>query len=276
MELYGLLGEKLSHSLSPQINKLIFEECNLDAAYKLFEIPKDKLEQYVDAVKLLKIKGFNVTIPYKEKIIKHLDYISDAAKAIGAVNTVMVKDNKLYGFNSDYYGVGVMLNRKSISVNGKVAVVLGSGGACKAVTTYLLDNEISKVYIVTRSLENIKNMYEDSRVMFITYNDLKTISGDILINSTPVGMYPNVKNSPVDCEIIKNYKVLVDLIYNQTDTTFLTMGKELGKITVGGLYMLVGQAIRSQEIFNDIKIDKDVITDIYDVISLTFNEGQEG
>ena len=136
MEFYGLLGEKLSHSLSPKINKIILEKNNTEGAYKLFEIPKNKLDNFVEAVKLLKIKGFNVTIPYKESIMKYLDCISDEATRIGAVNTVMLKDNKLYGYNTDYFGIEVMIKSKNINVKNKTAVILGSGGACKAVITY--------------------------------------------------------------------------------------------------------------------------------------------
>ena len=122
MEFYGLLGEKLSHSLSPKINKLILEKNNDEGAYKLFEIPKDKLGDFVDAIKILKIKGFNVTIPYKESIMKYLDYISDEASRIGAVNTVMLKDNKLYGYNTDYFGIEIMIKSKNIIIKNKIAV----------------------------------------------------------------------------------------------------------------------------------------------------------
>ena len=145
MQFYGLLGEKLSHSLSPRINKIILEKNNTEGAYKLFEIPKDRLEDFVESVKLLKIKGFNVTIPYKESIMEYLDYISDEATRIGAVNTVMLRENKLYGYNTDYFGIGVMIKSKNIELKNKTAVILGSGGACKAVITYLLDNDIEKI-----------------------------------------------------------------------------------------------------------------------------------
>ena len=114
MEFYGLLGERLEHSLSPRINKIILEKNNTEGAYKLFEIPNDKLGDFVNAIKLLKIKGFNVTIPYKESIIKYLDNISDEAARIGAVNTVMLKDNKLYGYNTDYFGIHIMLKSKKV------------------------------------------------------------------------------------------------------------------------------------------------------------------
>ena len=269
MEFYGLLGEKLGHSLSPQINKIILERNNTEGSYKLFEIPKERIGDFVEAIKLLKVKGFNVTIPYKETIIKYLDYISSEAEKIGAVNTVMLKDNKLYGYNTDYFGIDIMLKNKEIDVENKVAVILGSGGACKAVITYLLDNNIRKIYIVSRNPKNI-NLRNDSKIEITDYNRLKSIEGNLIINSTPVGMYPNIDCSVVDREIIKKFEVAIDLIYNPTQTKFLKLAYQEGKITVGGLHMLIGQAVKSQAIFNDKDIDNDLINYIYDNIKDIF------
>ena len=270
MEFYGLLGEKLGHSLSPQINKIILERNNTEGSYKLFEIPKERIGDFVEAIKLLKVKGFNVTIPYKETIIKYLDYISSEAEKIGAVNTVMLKDNKLYGYNTDYFGIDIMLKNKEIDVENKVAVILGSGGACKAVITYLLDNNIRKIYIVSRNPQNINLRNIDSKIEIIDYNKLKSIEGNLIINSTPVGMYPNIDCSVVDREIIKKFEVAIDLIYNPTQTKFLKLAYQEGKIIVGGLHMLIGQAVKSQAIFNDKDIDNDLINYIYDNIKDIF------
>ena len=203
MDFYGLLGERLEHSLSPRINKIILEKNNTEGAYKLFEIPNDKLGDFVNAIKLLKIKGFNVTIPYKESIIKYLDNISDEAARIGAVNTVMLKDNKLYGYNTDYFGIHIMLKSKNISIKNKTAVVLGAGGACKAVITYLLDNDVEKIYIVSRNPKNINLNKDNKKISIINYNDLINIKGYLIINTTPVGMFPKIYDSAVNKEVIK-------------------------------------------------------------------------
>lgn len=264
MEFYGLLGEKLSHSLSPRINKIILEKNDSEGAYKLFEVPRDRLGDFVDSVKLLKIKGFNVTIPYKESIIKYLDYISDEASRIGAVNTVMLKNNKLYGYNTDYFGIEVMLKNKNIDVKDKIAVILGSGGACKAVITYLLDNEVEKIYIVSRTPENTTLNMLNKRVYIVNYDELKAIKGDLIINTTPVGMYPNIDNSAVNEEVLKNFNIAVDLVYNPTQTKFLQLATKEGKVAIGGLHMLVGQAVKSQAIFNDKGISEELIKYIYD------------
>jgi len=268
MEFYGLVGEKLSHSLSPEIHKRIFEQLNIDGGYKLFEIQKEDIGNLGNALRLLKIKGANVTIPYKEVVMGDLDFISEEATKIGAINTILNKDNKLYGFNSDYYGFGSMLDINNIKVKDKVATVLGNGGAAKAIITYLLDKGIKDLYLVTRNKENNGNV--DTRVKLINYEDLKKIGGDILINTTPVGMYPKNLASPVAKEIIEKYNTLVDIIYNPGKTEFLKIGESLGKKNCGGLYMLVGQAIKSQEIWQEIKIDSQVLKNIYEELEKGF------
>jgi shikimate dehydrogenase len=269
MEFYGIIGEKLSHSLSPQIHKRVFELLDIEGAYKLFEIPKDKINNLVDALKLLNIKGVNVTIPHKETVISQLDFISQEAKSIGAVNTILIKDGKAHGYNTDYFGFGSMLDKNNIQVQHKIAVVLGSGGASKAITTYLLDNQVESLYLVTRNKDS--NLELDSRIKVIDYEELKTIKGDIIINTTPVGMYPKVSDSPVEREIINNFHSIVDIIYNPKMTEFLRLGEELGKVTCGGLYMLVGQGIKAEEIWQDIKITEEVLEKVYRELEKEFN-----
>ena len=270
MEFFGLLGERLGHSLSPEIHKSILNKSKIEGAYKLFEIPKDNLEDFVNSIKLLKIKGFNITIPYKEKIVPYLDEISDEAKRIGAINTVVLRENKLYGYNTDYFGIDIMLRKKEINVEDKNIVILGSGGASKAMLTYALDNNVNKVYLVSRNPRIINLSIYDDRVSLIDYTELEKLKGDIIINTTPVGMYPNKDISPISREVIKKYDILVDLIYNPTETMFLQMGKEQGKTVVGGLSMLIGQAVKAQEIYNNINIEDRVIDEIYEEISREF------
>ena len=268
MEFYGIIGEKLSHSLSPQIHKKVFELLDIQGAYKLFEIPKDKVSNLVDSLKLLKIKGVNVTIPYKETVINQLDFLSPEAKSIGAVNTILIKDGKANGYNTDYFGFGSMLDKNNIEVQNKIAIILGSGGASKAVITYLFDNGVKELYLVTRNKTSQSEL--DSRIKLIDYEDLKAVKGDILINTTPVGMYPKAFDSPVGRDVINNFQSIVDIIYNPKITEFLRIGQELSKVTCGGLYMLVGQGIKAQEIWQDIKIDAVVTTEIYEELEKEF------
>lgn len=269
MEFYGLVGEKLSHSFSPEINGKIFKALGIEAAYKLFEIPKEDIKRLGESLKLLKIKGVNVTIPYKELVIEQLDVISEEAKAIGAINTIALKEGKLYGYNTDYFGFASMLSINNIEVKEKVCVVLGAGGASKAVITYLLDEDVKEVYLVSRDKDKITNI--SPKVKIIDYKELEDISGDIIINTTPVGMYPNVGVSPVSNNIIEKYDTLVDIIYNPKTTEFLKIGQKLGKKTCGGLYMLVGQAIKAEEIWQERSIHLKVLSEIYDELETKFN-----
>ena len=270
MDSFGLLGEKLSHSLSPEIHKEILDYINKCGDYNLFEVERGNLEEFIQYVKLSKLKGFNVTIPYKQDIMKHLDSISKEAESIGAVNTVLLKDDKLYGYNTDYFGFGATFERKGISFKDKIAVILGYGGACRAALSYILNDNINKVYIVSRNHKSINLNIEDNRLSVIGYEELNNIKGDVIINSTPVGMYPNNDDSPVDDKIIENFEVVMDIIYNPLETKFLEYGRKKGKITLDGLYMLAAQAVKAQEIFQDMKIDEKIIDNIYESLKKNF------
>ena len=270
MEFYGILGEKLGHSLSPRIHKIIFQAIEVEGAYKLFEIPKGKLEEFIYALRLLKIKGASVTIPYKEEIMKYLDEISPEAQRIGAVNTIALENNKLYGYNTDYYGFEYMMKVHNVKIQDSIAVILGNGGATKAAMYYLLDNGAKNIYIVSRNPEKNKGI-NDEKVKLIGYKELKEVKGDMIINTTPVGMFPNEDATPVDHDIINNFQTLVDIVYNPSMTKFLSKGKELGKEIVGGLSMLIGQGVKSQEIWQKNSIDDKVIKDIYEILSREFS-----
>lgn len=266
MEFYGLLGEKLGHSVSPEIHHKVFSILNIEGAYKKFEVSKEDLKKVTDSIKTLKIKGVNVTIPYKRDIMPYLDFISDEAKKIDAVNTILLKDDKLYGYNTDYHGFGTILNRNNVETKNKIAMVLGTGGASKAVVTYLLDNNVSKLYLVSRNKVN-EFSNNDPRVEYYTYDEINEIKGDIIINTTPVGMYPDVNSSPVSENIIDNFNVLIDIIYNPRKTKFLEIGQKLNKKICGGLEMLVGQAIKSEEFWQDTNINDEVFDEVYSYIN---------
>ena len=249
---FGLIGEKLGHSISPAIHKKIFDMLQINASYNLFPVPKSKIEQLGDWIKIFGIAGLNVTIPYKEKVINQLDYISQEAKDIGAVNTIANISGKLHGYNTDYYGLGDMLNVNNVSLSNKIVTVLGTGGSSKAVLAYLKNQNTKEIYLVSRiKTENC-----------IDYSNLKDINGDIIINTTPLGMYPNIEDSPVSSNIIEKYETLIDLIYNPEQTQFLKIGANLGKKTISGMYMLISQAAKSAEIWHKREITATMLSEI--------------
>lgn len=262
-ELFGLIGEKLTHSVSPKIHSKFFKIINMDAKYDLYEIKKEELKAEFNALKNKGIKGLNVTIPYKLDIMDCLDKISTEAEKIGAVNTICFKDNETIGYNTDYYGFGRMLEKNNILVEGKKVVVLGAGGAAKAVIQYFLDNNPSELLLVSRDKKRASK--EFSNINIIDYEDLKNYEqGDIIVNCTPVGMYPKVEATPVNEECISKFSAAVDLIYNPEETLFLKLASKNGLKAVNGLYMLVGQAMAAEELWNNITISEKTTDDIFE------------
>ena len=245
---YALLGEKLSHSLSPEIHEEIFKALGINASYTLVEVSPEGIKEEIS-----KYDGLNVTIPYKTEVIKYLSEISKEAKAIGAVNTIY--GNK--GYNTDYFGFGKMLEINNIPVKNHRVVILGTGGASKAVHQYLKDHQAKEITFVSRGKvgENI-----------INYDTLKDVTGDLIINTTPVGMYPNVEKSPVTQDVLKKFNFAVDLIYNPAETKFLKLAKTQGLRTTNGLYMLVGQAVKAEEIWQKKAIADDLINKIHEML----------
>ncbi|EXJ22699.1 Shikimate 5-dehydrogenase I alpha [Alkalibacterium sp. AK22] len=248
MKFYGLFGEKLTHSLSPQLHKEIYKRAGINAAYKTFPFPPDQLHQAVNSLKILSISGTNVTIPYKKAVMPFLDKIDPVAQKLGVVNTIANKDGKLTGYNTDYDGFDLLFKRRSWSVQDKDVTVLGTGGSSQMVVAYLKDHGARSITLVSRS---VKEAVEDERLRYLTYEDSAEISGHFLINTTPVGMYPNADSCPVDPAVISRFDALIDLIYNPMETVFLKEARERGKPGVNGLEMLIGQAVRAAEIWED-------------------------
>jgi shikimate dehydrogenase len=241
----------------------------MQGAYKLFEVEKEDLGKAIDSLRILKIKGVNVTIPYKQDVMKYLDFISEEAKKIGAVNTICLKDENLFGYNTDYFGFGTIIKNHNVNIKDNIAMVLGNGGAAKAVITYLLDEGIKKIYLVSRNKkDNIG--YSDERIVGKSYEEIVDIKGEILINTTPLGMYPHIDGTPVNEEIINNFETLIDIIYNPKETKFLRMGKALNKKVCGGIEMLVGQAIKAEEIWQGYSFNDEVTQELYSMFQDEF------
>ncbi len=261
MEFLGLIGEKLGHSLSEVIHTRLFELLSLPAAYKLMEIPKDSLKDVGQALRLLSFRGINVTIPYKELVLPQLDDIDASARTLGAVNTIKNTGGKLTGYNTDVYGLKEMFAFHGIEPNGLPSVVLGSGGAAKAALQALYELGAAELYVASRSPEGKASPLPNT--CFISYEALAHISGGLLVNATPVGMWPHVDASPVQEDIASRYDAVVDTIYNPWETRLLSMARSFNKPRCNGLYMLVAQAVRAEEIFWETSIPKEITNTIY-------------
>lgn len=246
--MYGLLGEHLPHSFSPQIHLALG---NHD--YNLFEVAPESLEAFMTEHNF---NGINVTIPYKKAVIPYLDVVSPEAQKIGAVNTITVRDGKLYGDNTDYFGFVYMLEKSGISVKDKKAVVLGGGGASATVQAVLHDFGAKEVIVVDLNTENnYKNLY-------LHYD------GEIIVNTTPVGMYPNNLESLVNLDDFKNITGVLDVVYNPLKTKLILDAEARNIPCSAGLSMLVAQAKKAHEIFFNTKIDTSVCEKIESVLRM--------
>lgn len=246
---YGLIGEHLGHSYS----KLIQEKLLDNYTYEIQEVSKEDLDSFM---KKREFKAINVTIPYKQAVIPYLEEMDQAARKIGAVNTIVNRNGKLYGYNTDYYGFRYMVETHGISLKGKKVLILGNGGASQAIQAVVHDLGACEMIITDLILkDNIISIEE----AYKNHTDV-----NIIINTTPMGMYPKVHGIAVDLSKFKKCEAVFDCIYNPQDTEFTLQAKERGiKIAVTGLEMLVGQAKRALEFFENIEIEDKQIDRIY-------------
>lgn len=242
MKRYGLIGHPLKHSQSRFFFNEKFEYEGLDCLYQHFDLKSlDELKEVME--KYPELYGFNVTIPYKEAIIPLLDEIDETAKTIGAVNVVKIADGKLKGYNTDVYGFEQLLNR---AINGKSinhALVLGTGGASKAVQFVLRQKDIP-YFTVSRSAEKGDYTYD-------TLSDEVLCQNHLIINTTPLGMAPQMDTFPdIHYQALNSKHILIDLIYNPKETAFMELGKTWGTKVYNGMQMFEEQAKKTWEIFS--------------------------
>ena len=251
MAKYGLIGGKLGHSFSKGIHEMYFSAIGEESAYELIEVSEEDIEKTLMSFSREGYSGINVTIPHKKEVIKYLDEISPEAKSIGAVNTIKFSGGKMIGYNTDYYGFGKTLEKGGIEIQGKNVYILGTGGASYAVSAYCREMK-AKVTFVSRTPSDNAIGYDEFE---------KTATDGILVNCTPVGMYPNTDATPT--EHIKCFDAVVDIIYNPLKTKLMELAEGCGIKAVNGLYMLVAQAICAQGVWHGTEFDEDIIDKIY-------------
>ncbi len=239
MKRYGLLGKTLSHSLSPQIHAFFG-----DYAYDLMEKSEEALSGFFADPP---VAAMNVTIPYKKTVIPFCTELDEVAKRIGSVNTVRFDGDAVRGYNTDYYGFLYMLRRAGIAVAGKKVLVLGSGGASATVCCALHDQHAKSVVVISRSGENNYGNLERHR------------DAQVIINTTPVGMYPETAAAPVSLETFPSCEAVADIVYNPLRTRLLLDAERRGLKTANGLAMLVAQAHRAAEIFLGQPLDQGLL-----------------
>ena len=244
---FGVIGEHLKHSFSKEIHEKI-----ADYSYVVKEIEPNKLGSFLTEADFC---GINVTIPYKEKVIPYLYNISDTAKKIGAINTVVNKDGKLYGYNTDYMGMRSLILRNGIDLKGKKALVLGNGGTAKTGYHVLSDLGAKEVLLVGRNPDFCDVLYGDVAKF---HSD-----AEFILNTTPVGMFPKNEGKIIDISLFPKLSGLIDAVYNPLRTNLVLDALEKGIKAEAGLYMLVSQAVYASEFFMDTTYDLSVCENVF-------------
>lgn len=248
-KVYCLIGDPVEHSISPLIFNAVFKYFSLNSIYVAFRVKAEDLGAAVNGFKAIGVKGFNVTIPHKVQIIKLLDSIDNQAQLMNAVNVVANYNGVLKGYNTDGYGALKALKSANVVLSSKVVTLIGAGGASRAIAFTVAYENPRKIYIVNRTLSRAESLAWDLKgrvnvaVKPCSLNDLNAFrEADVVINCTPVGMYPNVNESPFDCSLLKGECVVMDIVYNPVETKLLREAKALGLKTIDGVSMLVHQA----------------------------------
>ncbi|MBM3186713.1 MAG: shikimate dehydrogenase [Bacteroidetes bacterium] len=240
VKLFGLLGKSLKHSFSPDFFKAYFKEHQVDAQYQLFEI---ETIQYVENIFSLNPSGVNVTVPYKEEIIPFLDELDDSAKVIGAVNVVAFKNGKRIGYNTDAFGFHQSI-KPFLTFHHERALIFGTGGASKAVAHVFKSIGLDVIFVSRNPNEGLFH-YSD-------VNEAMISACKVIVNCTPVGMYPNIDEVlSIPFEALTEDHLVIDLIYNPPLTKFLSKAQEYGATILNGSSMLREQALKSWEIWNN-------------------------
>lgn len=249
---YGLIGEHLGHSFSKQIQTRIAEIENVkDYDYQLVELDKEEFKKFMEKKDF---KGINVTIPYKKDVIPYLDEMDESAKAIGAVNTIINVDGKLKGYNTDFGGFLYMVKAHNVHMEGKKVLIIGNGGACAAVKAVCKHENAKDIVIVSRSANRGAIGYDE---MYTSHLD-----ADIVVNTSPVGMFPNIANAPIDVSWFHKLECVLDVVYNPILTRLCFEAQEADIKRVIGLEMLIAQAKYTFEIFENMSFDDSIIDEI--------------
>lgn len=247
MEKYGCIGKKLTHSFSKEIHAKL-----ADYEYELIELNEAEVAPFLERKEFAAV---NVTLPYKQTVIPYLDFVSPIAKRIGAVNTIVHRDGKLYGYNTDYYGLKALIERVGLDLCRKKVLVLGSGGTSKTARAVVEDLKASHILVVSRNKTEQTISYEEAVRLHADAN--------VLINTTPLGMYPDCETKPIELNFFSKLEGVIDVVYNPLRTNLVQEALERNVRAEGGLFMLVMQAVVAVERFLDVSIEREIADRLY-------------
>ena len=261
---YAVIGDPIDHSLSPNIHNAAFRHLELDHSYIAYKISAGELAAGIDSLKKIRIAGFNVTIPHKIEIMKFLDDMDTTSKVIGAVNTVSNENGKLKGYNTDMIGFLDPIKKKNLTIKDSQVLLLGAGGAARAIVTAMIKEKASKITIVNRTQENANKLADFAKKIggnadAVSIQKANELIGDykFIINSTSIGM----KNepSPISTRNISKNSVVYDIVYQPINTDLIKKSKENGATIIYGYEMLLSQAACSFEIWHKMEAPYDVM-----------------
>jgi shikimate dehydrogenase len=265
-QLVGLFGHPVSQSQSPMMQNAAFSETGLGYAYVAFDVDSNSLEDAVAGIRALGLKGINVTIPHKVAIMPMLDEIDPLAKRIGAVNTVVIEDGRLIGYNTDGTGyVRSLVEDTGIQLDQQIVTMVGAGGAARAVAFTLAENGVKEIRIINRSRERA-TILADSLQSIVSTKIIERGEGkeaiadsSLLINTTSIGMLPNVEDTPVPTEWLHDRLIVSDLIYNPLETRLLREAKAIGARVHSGVGMFVNQGALAFELWTGKKAPTEIM-----------------
>lgn len=274
--LCALIGNPVAHSISPVIHNNLSRLCGVNLAYVTLKVEEGDVKEAVKGAYALNMLGMNVTVPHKQTVIEALADIDPLAKAIGAVNTLVRTDKGYKGYNTDILGLKRELNESGLELKGRPVVILGAGGAARAIAFLCADSGASEVNILNRTVKKaeeianaVNNNLNIDTVRAMNINDYDKIkeSGYLVIQTTSVGLHPHDDDAVItDIEFYKRASAGVDIIYNPAETKFMKLMKEARKVSYNGLKMLLYQGVEAFELWNNIKVSDDAVKEVYELM----------
>ncbi len=256
-EIYGVVADPIGHSLSPLIHNVAFAHLKMNKAYVPFRVPREDLPTFIQDCRELGIKGLSVTIPHKETVLRHLGKIDGAVRGIGAANTIVFNGDESFGYNTDYRSSMESIdkavaeeNDSKYPLSGKTALILGAGGVARALA-YGLKRRNADVVISSRTLERARELAAKNDARAVEWDSRHAIKADVLVNGTPIGMHPNVDETPYECRHLRPSSIVFDTVYNPEQTLLIKEARQQGCKVITGVDMFVLQAAMQFQLFTD-------------------------
>ena len=253
---FAVIGAPIEHSLSPILHNAVFKQLKLNAQYEKIQLPTNDLTDFIKAISQKKITGFNITIPHKTDILSYLDHINPRAKEIGAVNCVLNRNDKLWGFNTDWYGFSMLLKNNRVDISGKSILIFGAGGVAYSVLYSLISANAGKIFINNRThkntiklIDNFKSNSENMEISGLKCMDIISNQIDLIINCTSLGMSPLQEKTPISKALILPQHIIIDTIYTPLKPRLLQEAESIGAKIINGLDMFIFQGLASIDIW---------------------------